>query len=34
MAFWNNGFKQITNDVRPIVNPKDIDGLSIRIMPG
>lgn len=33
MAFWNSGFKQITNDVRPILNPEDIRGLSIRIMP-
>lgn len=33
IAFWDNGFKQITNNVRPIVYPEDIKGLSFRVMP-
>jgi tripartite ATP-independent transporter DctP family solute receptor len=33
IAFWDNGFKQITNNVRPIVYPEDIRGLSFRVMP-
>lgn len=33
MAFWDNGFKQITNNERPIIHPEDIDGLTFRVMP-
>lgn len=33
LAFWDNGFKHITNNVRPIVYPEDISGLSFRVMP-
>lgn len=29
-AMWDNGFRQITNDVRPIVVPADLEGLKIR----
>lgn len=29
-AMWDNGFRQITNDVRPIVVPADLAGLKIR----
>src|SRR6056297_694770 len=29
-AMWDNGFRQITNAVRPIVTPDDLDGLKIR----
>lgn len=29
-AMWDNGFRQITNSVRPIVTPADLDGLKIR----
>jgi TRAP-type transport system periplasmic protein len=29
-AMWDNGFRQITNSVRPIVVPADLDGLKIR----
>jgi tripartite ATP-independent transporter DctP family solute receptor len=29
-AMWDNGFRQITNDVRPIVTPADLAGLKIR----
>lgn len=29
-AMWDNGFRQITNNVRPIVTPADLVGLKIR----
>src|SRR6056297_847735 len=29
-AMWDNGFRQITNKVRPIVVPADLEGLKIR----
>ncbi|TDR93389.1 TRAP transporter substrate-binding protein [Enterovirga rhinocerotis] len=28
---WDNGFRQITNSVRPIQQPKDLRGLKIRV---
>jgi tripartite ATP-independent transporter DctP family solute receptor len=30
LAFWESGFVQITNNVRPIRNPQDMSGLRIR----
>jgi tripartite ATP-independent transporter DctP family solute receptor len=33
LSFWDNGFKQFTNNVRPIVNPDDLSGTTVRIMP-
>ena len=30
LAFWENGFRQITNNVRPIRTPADVAGLKIR----
>lgn len=33
IAFWDNGFKQITNNVRPIIEPNDVAGMSLRVMP-
>lgn len=30
LAMWDNGFRNITNNVRPIVVPEDLDGLRIR----
>ena len=30
LAIWENGFRQITNNERPIVTPADLDGLKIR----
>ncbi|WP_209123127.1 DctP family TRAP transporter solute-binding subunit [Alkalihalobacillus sp. BA299] len=33
IAFWDNGFKQFTNNIRPVVEPEDIKGLSVRVMP-
>ncbi len=30
LAFWENGFRQITNNKRPIVVPSDLSGLKLR----
>jgi tripartite ATP-independent transporter DctP family solute receptor len=32
LAFWENGFRQITNDVRQIDKPGDLKGIKIRTM--
>jgi len=32
LAFWDNGFKQLTNNMRPIVTPEDLQGLRFRVM--
>src|SRR5512139_288861 len=32
LAFWENGFRQITNSVRPIQKPEDLKGIKIRTM--
>ena len=32
LAFWENGFRQITNGRRPINNAADISGLKIRVI--
>lgn len=32
LAFWENGFRQITNSVRPIEKPEDLKGIKIRTM--
>ncbi|PSL47011.1 C4-dicarboxylate-binding protein DctP [Salsuginibacillus halophilus] len=33
LDFWDNGFKQLTNDVHPIEDPQDMSNLSFRVMP-
>ncbi|MFG6115306.1 DctP family TRAP transporter solute-binding subunit [Halobacillus sp. MO56] len=33
LTFWYNGYKQVTNNSRPIVYPNDFDRLHFRIMP-
>ncbi|WP_461200378.1 DctP family TRAP transporter solute-binding subunit [Anoxybacillus sp. TBDG-1] len=33
LAFWENGFKQVTNSVRPLIHPTDFHGLRFRTMP-
>jgi tripartite ATP-independent transporter DctP family solute receptor len=33
LGIWDNGFKQMTNQLRPLVTPKDFTGLGFRIMP-
>lgn len=32
LAFWENGFRHITNNVRPIEKPEDLKGIKIRTM--
>jgi len=32
LSYWENGFKGITNNVRPIKTPEDLKGLKIRTM--
>ncbi|MEM5789082.1 MAG: TRAP transporter substrate-binding protein [Syntrophobacteraceae bacterium] len=32
LAFWENGFRHITNNVRPIEKPQDLKGIKIRTM--
>ncbi len=34
LALWENGFRHITNNVRPIRKPEDLHGLKIRIPKG
>lgn len=31
-AYWESGFKQITNNVRPIAKPEDLAGIKMRTM--
>lgn len=33
IAFWDSGFKQITNNVKPIRTPQDLANITLRIMP-
>ncbi len=32
LAFWDSGFKQMTNSKHPLVKPADFEGLSFRVM--
>lgn len=34
LAFWENGFRHITNNVRPIVTPEDLKGVKLRTPQG
>jgi TRAP-type transport system periplasmic protein len=34
LALWENGFRQITNNVRPIETPKDLEGINLRVPAG
>ena len=34
LAVWENGFRQITNNVRPIVTPADLEGIKLRTPKG
>jgi tripartite ATP-independent transporter DctP family solute receptor len=34
LALWENGFRQITNNVRAIENPKDLEGINLRVPTG
>jgi len=31
LAYWENGFRQITNSKRPIYTPEDLEGIKIRV---
>lgn len=31
LSYWENGFRQITNSVRPINKPEDLKGIKIRV---
>lgn len=33
LGFWDNGFRHMTNNVRPIHTPEDCRGLSVRMQP-
>ena len=33
LGYFENGFRQISNKIRPIHTPKDFDGMSIRVLP-
>jgi len=32
LAFWDNGFKQFTDNIRPLIKPADFKGVKFRIM--
>lgn len=32
LGYWENGFRNITNSVRPIKEPEDLSGIKIRVM--
>lgn len=34
IAVWENGFRHITNNVRPIDKPEDLKGVKLRVPPG
>lgn len=34
LAFWENGFRHITNNVRPIAKPEDLKGIKLRVPSG
>src|SRR5690606_34340118 len=31
LAYWENGFRHITNNKRPIQKPEDLEGIKIRV---
>src|SRR5512141_623956 len=33
LAYWENGFRNVTNSKRPITRAEDLEGLKIRVMP-
>ncbi len=32
LAWWENGFRELTNNIRPIVSPHDLNGIKLRTM--
>ncbi|ANF27030.1 MULTISPECIES: TRAP transporter substrate-binding protein [Pseudomonadaceae] len=33
LAYWENGFRNLTNNVRPVEKLEDFDGIKLRVMP-
>lgn len=33
LAYWENGFRNLTNNVRPVEKMEDFDGIKLRVMP-
>lgn len=33
LGFWDNGFRHMTNRLHPIVEPRDIEGMRVRLQP-
>ncbi len=34
LGFWENGFRHVTNNARPIVKPEDLKGIKLRVPSG
>lgn len=32
LSFWENGFRELTNNVRPITTPDDLQGIKLRTL--
>ena len=32
LAYWENGFRNLTNSKRPVAKPEDFDGVKVRVM--
>ena len=32
LSFWENGFRELTNNVRPITKPEDMEGIKMRTL--
>ena len=33
LSFWENGFRELTNNVRPVSTPADLNGIKMRTLP-
>ena len=33
LAFWENGFRELSNNVRPVTTPADLSGIKMRTLP-
>lgn len=33
LSFWENGFRELSNNVRPVVEPSDLEGIKMRTLP-
>jgi tripartite ATP-independent transporter DctP family solute receptor len=34
LGYWENGFRHVTNNTRPVVNPDDLKGIKLRVPAG